>query len=143
MSDFVGWPQKIPELTQDVSLKRARVDISRDSSAIRVSGTVVPGDITPIATALGTVEDTTSDNTVIGLLKQEVAKPAADLTPITNTLGTTSDTTSDSTVIGLLKQEVAKPAADLTAITGTLGATTDTSSADTVVGLLKRINSRF
>ena len=141
MGDFFSWPQKVPDLTQDVSLKRARVDISRDTSAIRVAGTVVPGDITPITEALGTTEDTTSNNTVIGLLKQEVAKeiPTTDLTSITDTLGTTSDTTSDNTVIGLLKQEVAKPAADLTA----LGTTTDLRTDDTVIGLLKRINSRF
>lgn len=131
-------PTIIPKLTEDVSLKRARLDISQDESAIRISGAAAPGDITPITDALGTTSDTTSDSTVIGLLKQEVAKPAVDLTPVTDALGTTSDTTSDDTVIGLLKQEVAKPAADLTSITDTLGTTSDTTSDDTVIGLLKQ-----
>ena len=106
MSNYT-WPQKCPDLVQDVSLKRARVDREDGKSAIIVQGIdtpVTPTDLTPITNALGTRTDTTSDNSIIGLLKQEVAKPATDLTAVTDALGETTDASSDNTVIGLLKR---------------------------------------
>ena len=94
----------VPKLVEDVSLKRARVDSVDGTSAIIVQGVdtpVTPTDLTPITNALGTRTDTTSDNSIIGLLIQEVEKPATDLTAVTDALGETTDTSSDNTVVGL------------------------------------------
>lgn len=108
MSDTYTWPQRCPDLTQDVSLKRARVDYADGSSALKIVGDVPPPDVNPLIEAVGSTSDTTDDSTVIGLLKQEVAKPAADLTPVTTSLGAKSDTawdgqTTDASVISVLK----------------------------------------
>ena len=56
-----------------------------------------------IKATIGTTSDTSSDSTVIGLLKQVAAGSGgsgADLTAIEAVLGTTSDTTSDNTLSG-------------------------------------------
>lgn len=70
MSDNYTWPRKCPDLTQDVSLKRARLDVSTDQSAILVSDIGGGTDLTPVTDALGDTADTSSDDTVIGLLKR-------------------------------------------------------------------------
>lgn len=64
------YPQRVPESTNDVNLKRARVVDSDGKSYIRVTGTVTSSDLDPIKEALGEPTDTSSDNTVIGLLKK-------------------------------------------------------------------------
>lgn len=60
----------IPKLVEDTSLKRARVVDGNGDSYIRVTGTVTSSDLDPIKEALGEPTDTSSDNTVIGLLKK-------------------------------------------------------------------------
>ena len=71
MSDTYTWPQRCPDLVQDVSLKRARIDGENNTSTIRVSGTFSESttDITPITEALGATTDTSNDPTLIGLTK--------------------------------------------------------------------------
>lgn len=64
------YPQRVPESTNDVNLKRARVVDNDGKSYIRVTGTVTSSDLDPIKEALGEPTDTSSDNTVIGLLKK-------------------------------------------------------------------------
>lgn len=64
------YPQRVPESTNDVNLKRARVVDNNGKSYIRVTGTVTSSDLEPIKEALGEPTDTSSDNTVIGLLKK-------------------------------------------------------------------------
>lgn len=70
MSDNYTWPRKCPDLTQDVSLKRARLDVSTDQSAILVSDINGAVDLTPVTDTLGDPTDTSSDDTVVGLLKR-------------------------------------------------------------------------
>lgn len=60
----------IPKLVEDTSLKRARVVDGNGDSYIRVTGTVTSSDLDPIKEALGEPTDTSSENTVIGLLKK-------------------------------------------------------------------------
>ena len=63
----------VPKLVEDVSLKRARTETT-DGDAIRVT-TAGPGtDLTPLEEAMGTTSDTSSDPTVIGLLKSIASK---------------------------------------------------------------------
>ena len=71
MSDTYTWPQRCPDLVQDVSLKRARIDGENNTSTIRVSGTFSESttDITPLTDALGATTDTSNDPTLIGLTK--------------------------------------------------------------------------
>ena len=64
------YPERVPESTCDVNLKRARVVDNDGNSYIRVTGTVTSSDLDPIKEALGEPTDTSSDNTVIGLLKK-------------------------------------------------------------------------
>lgn len=64
------YPQRVPESTNDVNLKRARVVDNDGKSYIRVTGTVTSSDLDPIKEALGEPTDTSSENTVIGLLKK-------------------------------------------------------------------------
>lgn len=61
----------VPELVEDVSLKRARVETSDGGSAIRVTSTAA--DLAPITDALGTQQDPATTPTVIGLLKNLIA----------------------------------------------------------------------
>lgn len=60
----------IPKLVEDTSLKRARVVDNNGDSYIRVTGTVTSSDLDPIKEALGDPTDTSSESTVIGLLKK-------------------------------------------------------------------------
>ena len=64
------YPQRVTESTNDVNLKRARVVDNNGKSYIRVTGTVTSDDLDPIKEALGDPTDTSSENTVIGLLKK-------------------------------------------------------------------------
>ena len=69
MSDTYTYPRTVPELVQDVSLKRARVELESGETAIRTtSGSST--DVTAISNAVGSQDDTTADSTVIGLLKR-------------------------------------------------------------------------
>lgn len=63
----------VPKLTEDVSLKRVRTETT-DGDAIRVATTGPGTDLTPIEESLGTTSDTSSDPTVIGLLKSIASK---------------------------------------------------------------------
>lgn len=63
----------VPELVEDVTLKRARTETSDGSSAIRVSSTNST-DLSPVTDTLGTTEDSSTENTVIGLLKSIASK---------------------------------------------------------------------
>lgn len=69
-SEKYTYPDRVPESTCDVNLKRARVVDNDGNSYIRVTGTVTSDDLDPIKEALGEPTDTSSDNTVIGLLKK-------------------------------------------------------------------------
>lgn len=62
----------VPELVEDVSLKRTRVE-SAEGDAIRVTSTNST-DLSPVTDTLGTTEDQSTDNTVIGLLKSIASK---------------------------------------------------------------------
>lgn len=67
MSDNYTWPQRCPDLVQDVSLKRARIDSTNNTSTIRTTG----GDAAALLSqVIGSSDDTTGENTVIGLLKR-------------------------------------------------------------------------
>lgn len=72
MSDTYTWPQKCPDLVQDVSLKRARIDNEDGTSIIRTTSSSST-DVTAITQALGNQADTSSQPTVIGLLKNLIA----------------------------------------------------------------------
>ena len=72
MSDTYTWPQKCPDLVQDVSLKRARIDNEDGTSTIRTTSSSST-DVTAITQALGNQADTISQPSVIGLLKNLVA----------------------------------------------------------------------
>lgn len=61
-----------PKYVTDETLKRARVD-TEDGSAIRVTSTNTV-DLTPVTNSLGATQDTSSDPTVIGLLKSISSK---------------------------------------------------------------------
>lgn len=72
MSDTYTYPRTVPELVQDVSLKRARVELESGETAIRTtSGSST--DVTAISNALGQQTDPSSQASVIGLLKNLVA----------------------------------------------------------------------
>ena len=72
MSDTYTYPRTVPELVQDVSLKRARVELESGETAIRTtSGSSV--DVTAISNALGQQTDPASEASVIGLLKNLIA----------------------------------------------------------------------
>lgn len=74
MSDFsYTMNGVVPKLVEDVSLKRARTETT-DGDAIRVATTGPGTDLTPIEESLGTTSDTSSDPTVIGLLKSITSK---------------------------------------------------------------------
>lgn len=72
MSDTYTWPQRCPDLVQDVSLKRARIDNEDGTSTIRTTSSSST-DVTAITQALGNQADTISQPSVIGLLKNLVA----------------------------------------------------------------------
>lgn len=59
-----------PRLVLDETLKRARTE---DGSSIRVTSTNST-DLSPVTDTLGTTEDQSTDNTVIGLLKSIASK---------------------------------------------------------------------
>ena len=63
----------VPKLVEDISLKRARAETA-DGDAIRVATTGPGTDLSPIEESLGTTSDTSSDPTVIGLLKSIASK---------------------------------------------------------------------
>lgn len=63
----------VPDLVEDVTLKRIRTETSDGTSAIRVS-TTNGTDLSPVTDTLGTTEDQSTDNTVIGLLKSIALK---------------------------------------------------------------------
>lgn len=72
MSDTYTYPRTVPELVQDVSLKRARVELESGETAIRTtSGSST--DVTAISNALGQQTDPASEASVIGLLKNLIA----------------------------------------------------------------------
>lgn len=72
MSDTYTYPRTVPELVQDVSLKRARVELESGETAIRTtSGSST--DVTAISNALGQQTDPASQASVIGLLKNLIA----------------------------------------------------------------------
>lgn len=151
----------IPKLVSDDSLKRARVENSDGTCAIRIVGSgggeggepdlsVIETNTTDIKTidnqiknAVGTSSDTTSDSTVIGLLKSiNTTGGGPSLTPITDALGTTSDTLTDNTVVGLLKNnkvELGSIRSFDNDIKNTIGTTNDSASSTTVIGQLKTI----
>lgn len=116
----------LPKLTEEVNLKRARVN-TEDGFAIRVSsvneGSSV--DLTTLETSTGNIETSAS--------------------AVAETVGSTEDTASVSTVVGLLKKiDGDLPSStDLSGVTGALGTTSDTSSDSTVIGLLKSIASKL
>lgn len=62
----------VPKLVEDISLKRTRVE-TEDGEAIRVESTNST-DLSPVTDTLGTTEDLSTDNTVIGLLKSIASK---------------------------------------------------------------------
>lgn len=76
MSNYT-WPQKCPDLVQDVSLKRARIDNGDGTSTIRTTSSSST-DVTAITQALGNQVDTISQPTVIGLLKNLVANSGGE-----------------------------------------------------------------
>lgn len=63
----------VPELVEDVTLKRARTETTDGTSAILVS-TTNGTDLSPVTDTLGTTEDSSTENTVIGLLKSITSK---------------------------------------------------------------------
>lgn len=70
MSEYI-YPHIIPQLTDDVNLKRARVE---DTNSIRVTTTNGDVDLTDITDTLGDVSDPATEPTVIGLLKSIASK---------------------------------------------------------------------
>lgn len=73
MSEY-QWPVNgiVPKLVSDVNLKRVRIETD-DGEAIRVSSTSSTN-LRPVTDTLGTTEDLSTDNTVIGLLKSIASK---------------------------------------------------------------------
>lgn len=62
----------VPKLVSDINLKRVRIE-TEDGDAIRVAG-ANSTDLSPVTDTLGTTEDLSTDNTVIGLLKSIASK---------------------------------------------------------------------
>lgn len=62
----------VPKLVSDINLKRVRIETD-DGDAIRVESTNST-DLSPVTDTLGTTEDLSTDNTVIGLLKSIASK---------------------------------------------------------------------
>lgn len=84
--DKYTYPQRVPESTCDVNLKRARVVDADGHSYIRTTGASTSADLTPITDALGQTSDPAWDGadpsaTIISLLKSISDK--AGLTDIT------------------------------------------------------------
>ena len=114
----------VPQLVEDTSLKRARADVNGegvirvssvgetpvDLSTLETNTTSIDTNCSAILDSVGDPNDTSSEHTLVGLLKKidgEIPS-GTDLTPITDTLGTTLDASTDSTVIGLLKSIASK-----------------------------------
>ena len=57
MSDTYTWPQKCPDLVQDVSLKRARIDDENNTSAIRTTISGVDADH-PLPVSISAISET-------------------------------------------------------------------------------------
>lgn len=70
MSEY-NYPRIVPQLTDDINLKRARIE---DTESIRVTTTNGDVDLTDITDTLGDVSDPSTEPTVIGLLKSIASK---------------------------------------------------------------------
>lgn len=142
-----------PKYVVEDSLKRAKVQLPNGDIAIRMTGDIVVDpevSLAPVTDALGETTDTSSSNTVIGLLKNIASSSGSgtDVTNIEEVLGTKTDIASDGTISGLnqgiydkLTAINSTDTAVSTIIADTLGESTDTDSANSVIGLLKNIKS--
>lgn len=85
----------VPKLTEDATLKRARTDLTPNTSALTITGVTTP-DLTPITDATGTPTDpawTSGDGTVVGLLKgiyTKLTPPKVTVTTLENYNGDTA-----------------------------------------------------
>ena len=145
---FNGGNQVFPKYTSDETLKRAKVVLPNGEIGIRMVGDVAIDpevSLEPVMESLGQTTDASSDNTVIGLLKNISASgggSGTDLSNIEEVLGTKTDLVSDGTISGLTsgvydKLNYIKPNVDSIALG--VGESTDADTDNSVIGLLKNI----
>lgn len=153
MSNY-NFPESVPLLVEEPTLKKAKVELSNGQTAVRMTGDIVIDpevSLGPVTDALGETTDTSSDNTVIGLLKNIASSSGGSGTDVSNieeVLGTKTDLASDGTICGLnqgiydkLTSMNSLDTATSTIIADTLGESTDADTANSVIGLLKNIKS--
>lgn len=103
------------------------------------------GDINVDMAAIGTPNDPPTENTAIGLLKNQknslvsIYEQDHAINQNTSSIGSTNDDSDDETVIGILKNEKS----NLISLKATVGSTADLATQSTVIGLLKSIIHTF
>lgn len=154
MSETYDFPQTVPQLVEEPTLKKAKVVLANGDVAVRMTGDIVIDpevSLVPVTDALGETTDTSSDNTVIGLLKNIASSGGGSSTDVSNieeVLGTKTDLASDGTICGLNQGIYDKLTAINSVETGvstiiadTMGESTDADTENSVIGLLKNIKS--
>lgn len=152
------YPKVVPQLVEDVSLKRARTEINGDD-AIRVvttnGGGTISVDAQDFADGTGLAPTQTYAGSVNHRLLTLTANSTTNTTNITSlstTLGQPTDTSASASIMGVLKgiNENIPSASDLstvdantTTLATSIGNTTDTSSDPTVIGILKDITGNL
>lgn len=149
MSETYDFPQTVPQLVEEPTLKKAKVVLANGDVAVRMTGDIVIDpevSLVPVTDALGETTDTSSDNTVIGLLKNIASSggSSTDVSNIEEVLGTKTDVVADGTISGLTsgvydKLNYIKPNVDSIALG--VGESTDADTDNSVIGLLKNIKS--
>lgn len=152
------YPKVVPQLVEDVSLKRARTEINGDD-AIRVvttnGGGTISVDAQDFADGTGLAPAQTyagSVNHRLLTLSANSTTNTTNITSLSTTLGQPADTSASASIMGVLKgiNENIPSASDLstvdaktTSLATAIGNTTDTSSDPTVIGILKDITSNL
>lgn len=153
-----SYPKVVPQLVEDVSLKRARTEINGDD-AIRVVTTNGGGTISVDAQDFADGTGLAPAQTYAGSVNHRLLTLAANsttntqnTTSLSTTLGQPTDTSASASIMGVLKgiNENIPSASDLstvdaktTSLATAIGNTTDTSSDPTVIGILKDITGNL
>lgn len=149
-----SYPKVVPQLVEDVSLKRARTEINGDD-AIRVVTTNGGGTISVDAQDFADGTGLAPTQTYAGSVNHRLLTLAANSTTNTQnttslsaTLGQTTDTSASASIMGVLKgigenipsaSDLSTVDANTTSLATAIGNTTDTSSDPTIIGILKDI----
>lgn len=149
MSELYDYPRIVPQLVEESTIKKAKVELANGDIAVRMTGDIVIDpevSLAPVTDALGETTDASSANTVIGLLKNIASSggSSTDVSNIEEVLGTKTDVVADGTISGLTsgvydKLNYIKPNVDSIALG--VGESTDADTDNSVIGLLKNIKS--